>query len=68
MPGKDMTPRISEQESGLQPEDREAASEYKKRQTRTSELEFLEALNSTGILVYERVLVLLALLCTWPGK
>ena len=29
MPGKDVTPRISEQESGLQPEELEAASEYK---------------------------------------
>ena len=55
MSGKDVTPRISEKESGLQPEDLEAASEYKKRQTRTSELEFLEALYSNGMRVYERV-------------
>ena len=55
MSGKDVTPRISEKESGLQPEDLEATSEYKKRQTRTSELEFLEALYSNGMRVYERV-------------
>ena len=58
MPGHDVTPRVSKQIAELQPEDIEAASEYKRRQTRTNELEFLESLNENVIRVYERVLAL----------
>ena len=58
MPGQDVTPRISEEIAALQPEDLEAASEYKRRQDRTDEGEFLESLNENGIRVYERVLAL----------
>ena len=58
MPGQDVTPRPGEQEAGLQPEDREAVSEYKKRRTRLSEQEFMDSLDDNGVLVYERVLAL----------
>ena len=58
MPGQDVTPRISEEIAALQPEDLEAASEYKRRQDRTDEGEFLESLNENGIRVYEKVLAL----------
>ena len=55
MPGQDVTPRVSEQ-IAVQQEDIEAASEYKRRQTRTNEIEFLESLNDNGTRVYQRVL------------
>ena len=58
MPGRDVTPRprVAVGEAG--DEDREAASEYKERRTRTDELQFLESLNGTGRRFYERVLAL----------
>ena len=58
MPGQDVTPRPNEQDAELQPEDREAVSEYKKRQTRLSEQEFMDSLDENGVRVYERVLAL----------
>ena len=58
MPGQDVTPRISEEIAALQPEDFKAASEYKRRQDRTDEGEFLESLNENGFRVYQRVLAL----------
>ena len=58
MPGQDVTPRVTEQITVLQPEDIEAATEYKRRQARTNEEEFLESLNENGTRVYERVLAL----------
>ena len=54
LPGKDVTPRISEQASGLEPEDREAVSRY----NRTNELEFLDSFNENGRALYERVLAI----------
>lgn len=58
LPGRDVTPRISEQTSGLESEDREALSKYKVRQSRTNESEFLESFGENGVAVYERVLAL----------
>ncbi len=58
MPGRDVTPQDANQSTELQPDDREASSEFKKRQSRTNELDFLEALNENGMTVYERVLAL----------
>ena len=55
MPGRSVTPRSPEGEGE---EDREAASEYKERQTRKNELEFLESLDYTGVRFYKRVLAL----------
>ena len=44
LPGRDVTPRISEQASGLAPEDREAMYKY----NRTNESEFWNRLVRTG--------------------
>ena len=56
MPGQDVTPRIGEQNAALQPEDVEAASQYKRLQDRTNEEEFLGSLDEYGMRVYARVL------------
>ena len=58
MPGRDVTPQDTDQSAELQPDDREASSEFKRRQSRTDELEFIEALNENGETVYDRVLAL----------
>ena len=58
MPGRDVTPHDAGQPTGLQPDDREASTEFKRRQSRTNEIEFLESLNDNGTVVYERVLAL----------
>ena len=58
MPGKDVTPPDTDQTADLPPDDREASSEYKKRQSQTNELEFIESLNENGRIVYARVLAL----------
>ena len=58
MPGKDVTPPDTDQSAELPPDDREASSEFKKRQSQTNELEFIESLNENGKTVYERVLAL----------
>ena len=42
----------------LSPDDREASSDFKRRQSQTDELEFIESLNENGKTVYERVLAL----------
>ena len=44
MPGRDVTPKTPELDAGAQDEDQAAADEYKKRQARTNELEFMESL------------------------
>ncbi len=54
LPGKDVTPRISEQASDLEPEDREAMSKY----NRTNESDFLESFNENGRALYVRVLAI----------
>ena len=56
IPGRDVTPRPPEQDTDAQDEDQAAATEYKKRQARTNDLEFMESLNEHGIAVYRRVL------------
>ena len=56
MPGRDVTPRPPEQDAGTPDEDQAAATEYKRRQARTNEVEFLESLNVHGVAVYRRVL------------
>ena len=58
MPGKDVTPLDTDQAAGLSPDDREASSEFKKKQSRTNEEEFLDSLNENGRTVYDRVLAL----------
>ena len=58
MPGRDVTPQAAGQSTGLQPDDREASTEFKRRQSRTNEIEFLESLNDNGRIAYERVLAL----------
>ena len=58
MSGTDVTPRIAQEDTVLPPEDREAAAEYKKRQSLTTEREFLASLNYDGLRVFERVLAL----------
>ena len=58
MPGRDVTPQDAGQLANLQADDREASSEFKRRQSRTNELEFLDSLNENGTIVYERVLAL----------
>lgn len=58
MPGRDVTPQDTDQSAELQNDDREASSEFKRRQSQTSELEFIESLNENGRTVYEEVLAL----------
>ena len=58
MPGRDVTPRTASKETSLQDEDQAAATEYKKRQTRTNELDFMESVNEHGAVIYQRVLAL----------
>lgn len=54
IPGEDVTPRVSDQESQLPPNDRDAIKRY----SQTSEQEFLDSLDENGIRVFERVLPL----------
>ena len=56
MPGRDVTPSTPDQETNSQDEGQAAATEYKKRQARTNELEFMESLNEHGMIAYRRVL------------
>ena len=56
MPGQDVTPQDSDRPAELQNDDREASSGFKRRQSQTSELEFIESLNENGKTVYEQVL------------
>ncbi len=58
MPGRDVTPQDTDQSAELQPDDREASSEFKRLQSQTNELEFIESLNENGRIVYEEVLAL----------
>ena len=58
MPGRDVTPREAGQSTDLDLDDKEASSEFKRRQSQTNELEFIESLNENGTIVYERVLAL----------
>ena len=56
MPGRDVTPRTLIQENNLEDEDQAAVQEYKRRQARTNELEFMESLNEHGVIFYQRIL------------
>ena len=58
MPGRDVTRRPSDQAAEPQDEGQAAATEYKKRQARTNELEFMDSLNEHGVITYQRVLAL----------
>ena len=58
LPGRDVTPSDVEQSSAVEPADQVAAVEFKRRQSRTNETEFLEARTAHGRVVYERVLTL----------
>lgn len=58
MPGKDVTPPDTDQAAGLTPDDRDASSEFKKRQSRTNEEEFFDSLDENGKTVYGSVLAL----------
>ena len=71
MPGRDVTPPGYEREGDLQDEDQVASREYRKRQARTNEFEFLESLNEHGVTVYRRVLALGSqegMLVTWATR
>ena len=57
MPGRDVTPRRPQGEDALDPE-MEASAEFKRRRAKTTEDEFLAALNEDGRAVYERVLAM----------
>ena len=56
MPGRDVTPGVSQQVAGLDAEDIEAASAYKRHQARTNEDEFMDSLSEKGRVTFERVL------------
>ena len=58
IPGKDVTPQAKEQDDELHDVDQQAAVEYKRRQTRVTEQEFMESLDDNGRFVFERVLAL----------
>ena len=58
MPGRDVTPKNPEPEKDTQDDGQAASNEYKKRQARTNELEFIDSLNEHGIVIYRRVLAL----------
>lgn len=71
MPGRDVTPPGAEREGDPQDEDQVASREYKKRQARTNELEFLEFVNEHGDAIYRRVLALGSqegMLVTWATR
>ena len=71
MPGRDVTPRPAEQDTDAQDADQAAATEYKKRQARTNEFEFLESVNEYGVTIYRRVLALGSqegMLVTWATR
>ncbi len=56
MPGRDVTPGVSEQIAALQPEDTKVASKYKRLQAKTNEDELMESLSENGRIIYKRVL------------
>ena len=56
MPGRDVTPGVSQQVAGLESEDVEAASAFKRLQARTNEEEFMGSLGENGRVTFERVL------------
>ena len=58
IPGKDVTPPATEQSVDLPPDDKAASTEFKKRQSRTNEQEFLDVLSKNGKTVYERLLAI----------
>ena len=58
MPGRDATPDVIREAASVEPEDREAATKFKKRQSRVNEQGFLESLDDNGRQVYGRVLSL----------
>ena len=69
--GKDVTPGVSEQITAASPEDNAAAAEFKKRQARISQEEFLDTFTGSVRVLYERVLDLAkyeGMLLTWAPK
>lgn len=58
MAGRDVTPSEIGRPSELDSDDREASEKYKRRQSRTNEVEFLDLVNENGRTVYQRVLSL----------
>ena len=71
MPGRDATPPGTGGEGDLHDQDQLASREYKKRQARTNEFEFLESVNEHGGNVYRRVLALGSqegMLVTWATR
>lgn len=56
--GNDVTPRVSRELAAVSSEDSEAAAEFKKRQAKTNEEEFLASFFGNGRAVYESVLAL----------
>ena len=58
MPGKDATPDRNEQDAVLETEDRDALVTYKRRQSKTTEDDFMASLTENGARVYRQVLAL----------
>ena len=56
LPGRDVTPRPLGQDEAIQDGDQAIVNEYKKRQARTNEQEFMDSLNENGAVVYRRIL------------
>ena len=54
MPGRDVTPSVSEQEVEIQSEEREAFTRW----NRTSEQEFVDSLDANGVRAFDRILPL----------
>ena len=48
MQGRDVTPEDTGQSTDPQPDDREVSAQFKRRKSRTNEVEFLESLNDNG--------------------
>ena len=56
LPGRDVTPRLPGQDTDAQDQDQAVVNEYRKRQARTNEQEFMDSLNENGAVVYRRIL------------
>ena len=56
LPGRDVTPKVNEAASGLDPVDREAVAEFKGRRAMVTEQDFLGSLDENGLPVFNRIL------------
>ena len=56
LPGRDVTPKVNEDDGGLDPVDREAVVEFKGRRAIVTEQDFLASLDENGLAVFNRIL------------